>query len=125
MLGDKEAIATIAVRDLAAAAKFYGDTLGLKRARSDESEVLTYATGKTTLFVYQSKFAGTNQATAVTWIEDDKLDETVRILKGRGVVFEHYDFPDTKLEGDVHVARGHKMAWFKDPDGNIHAIFGR
>jgi catechol 2,3-dioxygenase-like lactoylglutathione lyase family enzyme len=125
MLGDKEAIATIAVRDLTVAAKFYGDTLGLKRGRSDESGVLTYTTGKTTLFVYPSKFAGTNQATAVTWMEDDKLEETVRTLKGRGVVFEHYDFPGTKVEGDVHIAHGQKMAWFKDPDGNIHAILGR
>jgi catechol-2,3-dioxygenase len=125
MLGDREAIATIAVRDLTVAAKFYGDTLGLKRMSEDESQALTYAAGKTTLFVYQSKFAGTNRATAVTWIDDDRLADTVRTLKARGVVFEHYDFPDMKLDGDVHVAHGQKMAWFKDPDGNIHAIFGR
>jgi hypothetical protein len=35
------------------------------------------------------------------------------------VTFEHYDMPGTKLEGDIHVGYGMKVAWFKDPDGNI------
>ena len=33
--------------------------------------------------------------------------------------FEHYDLPDTTLEGDVHIAADFKAVWFKDPDGNI------
>jgi hypothetical protein len=27
--------------------------------------------------------------------------------------------PDTRLEGDIHVSGDMKVAWFKDPDGNI------
>jgi hypothetical protein len=30
--------------------------------------------------------------------------------------------PGLKLQGDVHVGDGMKMAWFKDPDGNILSI---
>jgi IS30 family transposase len=40
-------------------------------------------------------------------------------LKAKGVTFEHYDLPDTRREGDVHISGHMKIAWFKDPDGNI------
>ncbi len=33
--------------------------------------------------------------------------------------FEHYDMPGMTLVGDVHVGNGMRIAWFKDPDGNI------
>jgi hypothetical protein len=72
--------------------------------------------------VYRSKYTGTNKATAVTWSVGDELDEIVRALKQKGVAFEHYDMPDVKLEGDVHVMGDMRNAWFKDPDGNIFAL---
>ncbi len=43
----------------------------------------------------------------------------VRNLDTKGVTFEHYDMPDMTHEGDVHVAGDMRVAWFKDPDGNI------
>jgi catechol 2,3-dioxygenase-like lactoylglutathione lyase family enzyme len=125
MLGNYDAIVTIAVKDLEVAKKFYDTTLGLKRTERQEEGTLSYQTAKSTIFVYPSQFAGTNQATAVTWIVDD-VDAIVAELKAKGVVFEHYDnLPDTTLKGDVHVGGGRKLAWFKDPDGNIHALAGR
>ena len=74
--------------------------------------------------MYRSSFAGTNKATAVTWTVDD-IDDVVRTLKAKGVTFEHYDMPNTKHEGDVHVAGHMKVAWFKDPDGNILSVANR
>jgi catechol-2,3-dioxygenase len=121
MLGDKEAVPTVAVRDLATAKRFYTDTLGLKPLPSAEKEVLNFKNGASELLVYQSQFAGTNKATAVTWNVDD-VEQEARTLKDRGVAFEHYDMPGMTLKGDVHVAGSMKAAWFKDPDGNIHAI---
>ena len=123
MLGDKDAIATIAVKDLNAAKKFYEGTLGFKPVPSGQPEVANYKSGKSTLLVYQSQFAGTNKATAVTWTVDDTEAE-VRALGAKGVTFEHYQFPDMTLKGDVHVMGDMKAAWFKDPDGNILAIVG-
>jgi catechol 2,3-dioxygenase-like lactoylglutathione lyase family enzyme len=123
-LGDTEAIATVAVKDLKSAARFYSETLGLRRIREEGSEAIIFATGKTTMLVYQSIHAGTNKANTVSWDVDD-AEATVRDLKGRGVVFEHYDLPDMKREGDVHIAGKAKIAWFKDPDGNIHEVFQR
>jgi catechol 2,3-dioxygenase-like lactoylglutathione lyase family enzyme len=121
MLGDQEATATIAVKDLDVARKFYGNTLGLKLADERDHEALTYTSGDSMIFVYRSQFAGTNRATAMTWVVGD-VPGTVSDLKGKGVAFEHYDLPGMKLEGDVHVADGMKAAWFKDPDGNILSI---
>jgi hypothetical protein len=49
----------------------------------------------------------------------------VRALKAKGVTFEHYDMPGMKLEGDIHIGGDMKIAWFKDPDGNILSIVSR
>jgi catechol 2,3-dioxygenase-like lactoylglutathione lyase family enzyme len=120
MLKDREAVATVAVKDLEAARRFYGNTLGLPSEGDDDPEFSSYRTGNSSILVYRSRYAGTNKATAVTWPVGDEVEEIVRSLKAKGVTFEHYDnLPDTKLEGDVHVSGGQKAAWFKDPDGNI------
>ena len=125
MLGDRQAVATIAVRDLNAAKRFYETSLGLKQIDSEGEEVAVYKTGSSRLAVYRSQYAGTNQATAVTWNVGNDLDTVIRDLKSKGVVFEHYDMPMMKREGDVHIAGGTRAAWFKDPDGNIHRLVNR
>jgi catechol 2,3-dioxygenase-like lactoylglutathione lyase family enzyme len=122
MLQNKEAQATVAVKDVDAARKFYEGPLGLKKAEEPEEDVLVYDTGKTRLMVYRSDFAGTNRATGVTWNVGGELDGLVKTLGTRGVRFEHYDFPNTVMEGDVHVSGPLRVAWFKDPDGNIHSL---
>jgi catechol 2,3-dioxygenase-like lactoylglutathione lyase family enzyme len=124
MLRDADAVAMVAVKDLGKAAKFYEETLGLNRVDAEGQEVVVYESGDTKLNVYRSSFAGTNKATAVTWTVDD-IDDVVRTLKAKGVTFEHYDMPNTKHEGDVHVAGHMKVAWFKDPDGNILSVANR
>ena len=118
MLENQDAVATLAVKDLDAAKKFYEGTLGLKPVASEDDEVIVFQSGKSKINVYRSQYAGTNKATALTWTVDD-VDKTVRELKAKGVRFEHYDMPGMKLEGDVHVSGHMKVAWFKDPDGNI------
>lgn len=121
MLGDKAVAAVVAVKNMDAAKKFYGETLGLKKGDMDSPGGTMYTAGSgTMLFVYPSEFAGTNRATAATWGVGDDLDKIVDDLKGKGVTFEHYDnLPEAKLEGDVHVMGETRAVWFKDPDGNI------
>lgn len=122
MLADKEAIAMIAVKDLQAAAEFYERTLGLARLASEDDEVITYRSGSSRINVYHSEFAGTNQATCVVWDVGDEIDATAESLASLGVKFEHYDMPGLTRNGDVHVGGNMKVAWFRDPDGNILSI---
>jgi catechol 2,3-dioxygenase-like lactoylglutathione lyase family enzyme len=124
MLGNAQAIATVAVKNLATAKKFYQDTLGLKQLETEGEEAVTYGSGDSRINVYRSQYAGTNKATALTWTVED-VESEVRALKSKGVSFEHYNLPGLKVEGDLHVADGMKVAWFKDPDGNILSIMNR
>jgi len=119
-LSDTDAIATVAVKNLDSARKFYEQTLGLTKVMENQ-EVLAFKSGTSTLFVYRSQYAGTNKATAVTWVSDE-IEDLVKTLKGRGVSFEHYDMTNMTRQGDLHVAGTMKAAWFKDPDGNIFSL---
>ena len=124
MLGDKNAAANLAVRNLDTAKKFYADTIGLKPIGSEADELVVFRSGNSTINVYRSDYAGTNKATAVTWTIDD-VEGAVQALKAKGVKFEHYDMPGMTRQGDVHVGGEMKVAWFKDPDGNILNIANR
>lgn len=117
----KDVIATIAVKDMAKANKFYEDILGLQRDKTHSNdEVTTYRAGHTELFVYKSKFAGGYGATVATWSVGEDLENIVANLRKKGVTFEHYkNMEGVTLNGDIHEADDMKMAWFKDPDGNI------
>jgi len=119
MLGSKDAVANIAVNNLQTARKFYEGTLGLKAVDAEGEELIVFKSGNSILYVYRSQYAGTNRATAVTWAVGNELEGIVRALKAKGVTFEHYDMPGMKHEGDIHVGGDMKIAWFKDPDGNI------
>jgi catechol 2,3-dioxygenase-like lactoylglutathione lyase family enzyme len=119
MLGDKDTMATVAVRDLEVAKQFYEGTLGLKPGGPQNAEARIYQTGNSKLLVYRSQYAGTNQATSVTWGLGNDLERVVAALKAKGVVFEHYDLPGLTRKGDVHLAGEFRAVWFKDPDGNI------
>ena len=118
MLADNDAMATIAVRDLKTATRFYEEILGLKPDGEKQDGGARYRSGNSRVFVYESRYAGTNQATSATWVVPD-AEAVVRDLKAKGVAFEHYDLPGLTRQGDLHVAGKFKGAWFKDPDGNI------
>ena len=119
MLGNKDAAANIAVKNLEIAKKFYEDVLGMTQVDAEGQELVVFKSGNSTVNVYQSQYAGTNQATTVTWAVGKEMEKIVQELKAKGIKFEHYDMPDMKREGDIHVAGDMKVAWFKDPDGNI------
>jgi len=119
IIADVDAQPTVAVKSLDRATAFYGDVLGLKPVGPPMPGVQCYLAGRTVIVVYESQFAGTNQGTAITWAVGGGFDHAITELKDKGVRFEHYDMPHVTLNGDVHEAGGMKLAWFKDPDGNI------
>jgi len=120
MLADGTVFATVAVKDINNAKKFYSETLGLKQTDENPGGV-TYQSGTGKLFVYQSPTAGSGQATAASWEVSD-VEGAVEELKNKGVNFEHYELPGVTREGDIHVMGAMKAAWFKDPDGNILSV---
>jgi hypothetical protein len=51
--------------------------------------------------------------------------ENIVRTQDKGVMLEHYDMPDMTRENDIHIFGDMKVAWFKDPDGNILNITSR
>lgn len=121
MLGDHTPTATLAVSDLDRAREFYEGVLGLSPV-GDPPEGVMYSAGQAALFVYPSAFAGTNKATAVSFmVPADAFDAEVAALRGKGVELLTFDAPGMSWDDGVAsmgdgAGRG---IWFSDPDGNI------
>ncbi len=122
--------AQAAVTDMARAEEFYEGKLGLSAVRAGADGSKVYASGgDASLVVYPSPdHAGGSTATLATWYVDD-VEQMVDELTAKGVTFEHYEGVleggfdyGTDERGISPRAGGGKVAWFKDPDGNIFSI---
>ncbi len=125
MLSDFPPSATIAVKNLEAARPLYEGILGFKPIGAPMRGAQTFAVKGGTVVIYESQFAGTNKATAMTWSVGEQIDDMVKALDAKGVPFEHYEMPGITLEGHVHVTKDgepSRVAWFKDPDGNTLSL---
>ena len=110
----------IAAADLARAKAWYADKLGFQPVQEFEDIVVNYKSGSSDFSVYKTEFAGTAKNTVGLWRFVGVRPEVDR-LKGRGVVFEEYDFgPEGKtVDGVLSDEQGNVVAWFKDSEGNI------
>src|SRR4029077_3477032 len=98
---------------------FYRDILGL-RLVSDEEFALVFDAGGTMLRLAKEDELRPQSRTVVSWNVDD-IEATIRTLVSRGVRFARYD----QLEQDdlgIWSTGGGKIAWFKDPDGNVLSL---
>ncbi len=121
-LSSVEAIASLPVSNLERAVSWYTTHLGSEPSESVDFGTFFACGGGTSFFIYQSEFAGTNKGTALSLRVGD-FEGAVADLRGRGVVFEEYDFENlTTVNGVATFPDGSKSAWFKDLDGNIIAI---
>jgi hypothetical protein len=125
VLADTDITTLVAVNDLDEASAFYENKLHLVKIR-EQSGWVQYRTGTSELIVYESEFAGSNKATTAAWTVDD-VAGAVADLKASGISsFQHYDdLPGAARDGEFYQAGPVKMAWFKDPSGNIFEINGR
>jgi predicted enzyme related to lactoylglutathione lyase len=121
VLSDYPTYPTLPASDMDRARKFYEGALGFKPEMVTPAGVMYTAKG-TTLFVYPSTFAGTNQATAAGFRVED-LPARVAELQARGVRFEEYDFPGFKTDNGIMKTPEGTAAWFKDTEGNIVGLF--
>jgi catechol 2,3-dioxygenase-like lactoylglutathione lyase family enzyme len=123
-LSDANVEPTVAVTDVSKAKEFYEGKLGLSGGTEDGDGGVTYPCGDDTkIHIYPSPDnAGKSGATLVGWTVDD-LEKTVDELSANGVSFEQYDTDPIKTnEKGIAQIGDDRIAWFKDPDGNIHGI---
>jgi hypothetical protein len=50
------------------------------------------------------------------------FQEAVSELHAKGVNFEHFGFAEQDVQGIWSAPGGAKVAWFKDPDGNVLSL---
>lgn len=124
MVADNKISAVLCSTDLAKSQVFYEQTLGLRLSPETIENHLVFECGDgSTLLVYGRGNPNQADHTQVRfWTSDVAAD--VQELKGRGVVFEEYDFPTFKTVDSIATTPGiGTSAWFKDPDGNTLALF--
>ena len=125
MFKDSNIMAVLAAKDINRAKDFYRDKLGIEPSDSMEDDSVMYSCANGTGFlIYQTENAGTAKNTQMGW-ETDNLEREMEELRGRGVVFEEYDFPGLKTENGIATATWGKAAWFLDSEGNIINIAQR
>ncbi len=130
MLGTSKIVAFAAIRDRDAARKFYRDTLGLRLMGEDQFAMVFDANG-TTLRVTPVKDWTPPQFTVLGWEVDD-IVAAVTLLRSANVEFQHYPWMKDQDEMGIWtspsgpdvaaVHAGTRVAWFKDPDGNVLSV---
>lgn len=125
MFKSNQAFSGFSVDDLAAAEKFYGQTLGLEVEVDAMGMTVTLGSGAR-VFVYQKTDHQPASFTVLNFVVDD-IDAAVDSLIAAGVIMERYDMGQMELDehGVFHSddpAQGPSIAWFKDPAGNVLSV---
>ena len=121
MFKDSKAFSGFAVKDIAAAKSFYGDTLGLDVRDGPMGNLELHLAGGQTIFVYPKDDHEPATYTILNFPVAD-IDEAVDELIERGVAFEIYDGFGQDDRGVSRNEGGPPIAWFRDPAGNILAV---
>jgi catechol 2,3-dioxygenase-like lactoylglutathione lyase family enzyme len=112
-------IAFVGTTDRDRAKEFYRGTLGLEMV-SEDPFALVFQVAGTMLRVTPVPELKPAGFTVLGWEVKD-IDAAVRDLLKAGVVFERYGLPQDEL-GIWTAPGGAKVAWFKDPDGNVLSL---
>jgi len=125
MLDQKKLVAFVPSRDPKKAKSFFVDVLGLRLVSEDSFAVVFDSGGIAVRLVDVSSVKDFRPAafTILGWAVDD-IQQTVRGLRERGVTFERYPGMAQDDLGVWTAPSGAKVAWFKDPDGNILSVSG-
>jgi catechol 2,3-dioxygenase-like lactoylglutathione lyase family enzyme len=122
-LSDGKVSPAVGVTDMAQAKEFYEGKLGLTGGEETGDGGVDYQCGQGTLLhVYPSPTARPSGATVAAFDVAD-VEATVDELIGNGVTFEQYDEEPLQTdEKGIATIGGDKIAFVKDPDGNILAV---
>jgi len=120
MFKDTKAFSGFSVDDVRRAKEFYGRTLGLDVSESHDMLQLHIA-GGTEILIYP-KANHTPATFTILNFPVVNIEQAVDELAKRGVRFEHYEGELQTDERGVFRGGGPKIAWFKDPAGNILSV---
>lgn len=123
MLDSANLIAFVPTRDPAKARAFYQKTLGLKFVSEDPFALVFDANGVTIRIANVSSVKNHKPAsfTILGW-HVSNAEQAVKQLAKKGVVFERFPGMDQDALGIWDSPSGARVAWFKDPDGNILSV---
>ena len=114
-------IAFATIVNVEKAKEFYGGTLGLRLLDEEPPFALVYDANGTMLRLGMGKEMPQAQGTVLGWEVPDAA-AAVKELLAAGVSFERYGFMQQDELGIWTTPTGAKVAWFKDPDGNILSL---
>ncbi|MGH7848747.1 MAG: VOC family protein [Thermodesulfobacteriota bacterium] len=121
MFKNTKAFSSFSVNDIGKAKEFYGGTLGLEVLESDGMLTL-HITGGTNILIYP-KPNHTPATFTILNFPVDNVEDAVEELTSRGVRFEIYNEGELKTdEKGIFRGEGPRIAWFKDPAGNILSV---
>jgi catechol 2,3-dioxygenase-like lactoylglutathione lyase family enzyme len=121
MLGSINIVAFVPITDVERAKAFYVGVLGLRFVKDDGFAMVLDANG---IMVRASKVPQPftpAQFTILGW-QVTSIENLVKDLQAKGVHFERFGFFEQDALGIWTAPTGDKIAWFKDPDGNILSV---
>ncbi|HVT41172.1 MAG TPA: VOC family protein [Gemmatimonadaceae bacterium] len=120
MIGKSQLTAFLATSNPARSKAFYAKTLGLRLIEDDQFALL-FDSGGVPLRIQKADAVRPHSFTALGW-QVRSIRRVVAGLVKRGVVLERYPFLEQNEQGVWLAPSGTRVAWFKDPDGNILSV---
>ena len=120
-LGKYNIIGFVSIVDVARAKNFYQNTLGLRLISEEPPFALVFDANGIMLRLGMAKELPPAHGTVLGW-QVPEIATTVRSLEQAGVRFERFAGTDQDALGIWTSPTGAKVAWFKDPDGNILSL---
>jgi catechol 2,3-dioxygenase-like lactoylglutathione lyase family enzyme len=123
MPADWSLLASIPAKDLQGTRRFYEDILGCEVVMEDQGGI-GYRSGDSYFSLYATPFAGKAEHSLGAFVVRD-VAAAVAGLQAKGVTFLDYDMPEIGLktvDGIADIPNGMRIAWFRDPEGNILAL---
>lgn len=112
--------AFVAVTDYDKTRAFYEGVLGLRFIK-DDGFAMVFESNGTRIRMSKAPNYKPAQFTVLGW-EVLEIEQAVQVLQGKGVQFERFGFFEQDKLGIWAAPTGDKVAWFKDPDGNILSL---
>jgi catechol 2,3-dioxygenase-like lactoylglutathione lyase family enzyme len=120
MLGSTNIVAFVPTKDSEKARAFYEGALGLRFIKDDGFAMVLDANGIMIRVAKVKEF--TPAQSTILGCQVSGIENVVRELQKKGVHFETFGFFKQDELGIWTAPTGDKVAWFKDPDGNILSV---